>query len=119
MRDRTYKKVLEQGIAAFEVNIRPIRQVRSLLKEDGVGSIYLAHVDRYFLHQRFGHVSDMNKLSGTNQFLRRKDRVHNRNVRRRQVWGYRQDEYAWVWKDVRVFGHACCGGGRVCDPVDI
>lgn len=49
MGNMTYDKILEQRIAAFEVNIRPVGQVRSLLKEDCVGSIYLAHVDGHFL----------------------------------------------------------------------
>lgn len=51
VRGGTYHKILKQCIAAFEVNIRPVRQVRSLLEKDRVGSIHLAHVNRHFLYR--------------------------------------------------------------------
>ena len=46
---RAHDKILQQGIAAVEKEIRAASEVGSLLEEDGIGAKNLAGIYRYFL----------------------------------------------------------------------
>jgi len=66
-REEGHDKVLEESIAAVEIEIRTTSEVGGLLEEDGIGAKYLTGIYCYF------------------QFLGGKDGVHDGDVRRGQI----------------------------------
>lgn len=73
-RERTHHEVLEETCSSFNLVVRSRSQETSLLQEDSVGSIHLAHIYRYALpHAMYQcHVGEREEVGSVRIFERRR-----------------------------------------------